>query len=129
VIRPAEPIMDIVPLHDAMVVEAMISPSDIAHVHPGDDARVRLPGLNRATTPEWAGRVITVAADRSESSEPRQSWYLVQIALDRGAGGQNPADLKSGLPAEVHIAHGSRTLLSYLTKPLSDQFARAFRDN
>ncbi len=128
VIRPAEPIMDIVPDHDTMVVEAMISPADIGHVHKSDRASVRLPGLNRATTPEWTGRVITVATDRSETIEPKQAWYVVQIMLDRGGPDHNTADLKSGMPAEVHIASGPRTLLSYLSKPLRDQFARAFRE-
>ena len=126
VIRPAEPVMDIVPDHDAMVVEARISPADIDHVHPGDIARVRLSGLNRAATPELAGRVIYVAADRTDNVEHGQAWYQVQIALDRRPGGT--PDLKSGLPAEVHIASGSRSLLSYLIRPLRDQFARAFRD-
>ena len=126
VIRPAEPVMDIVPDHDAMVVEARISPADIDHVHPGDIARVRLSGLNRAATPELAGRVIYVAADRTDNVEHGQAWYQVQIALDRRPGGT--PDLKSGLPAEVHIASGSRSLLSYLIRPLRDQLARAFRD-
>lgn len=128
ILRAAEPIMEIVPDHDAMVVEAMISPADITRVHQGDEARVRLPGLNRATTPEWPGRVITIATDRSDSPDQKQAWYLVRISLDRGARGFDQTDLKSGMPAEVHIANGRRSLLSYLIKPLRDQFARAFRD-
>jgi HlyD family secretion protein len=129
VIRPAEPIMDIVPDHDAMVVEAMISPADIDHVRTGVAARVRLSSFSRAATPELPGRVIYVATDRSENAEQKQAYYLVRIALDPSAVAQAHIDLKSGMPAEVHIATGSRSLLSYLMKPLRDQFARAFRDN
>jgi HlyD family secretion protein len=129
VIRPAEPIMEIVPDHDAMVVEAMISPVDIDHVHTGDAVRVRLSSFNRAATPELPGRVIYVATDRSENADLKQVYYLVHIAFDPAALAQAHLDLKSGMPAEVHIASGSRSLLSYLMKPLRDQFARAFRDN
>jgi len=129
VIRPAEPIMEIVPDHDAMLVEAMISPADIDHVHMGGEARVRLSGSGRAATPELPGRVIYVATDRSDNAEQKQAYYLVQIAFDPAALAQSHPDLKSGMPAEVHISSGSRSLLSYLIKPLRDQFARAFRDN
>jgi HlyD family secretion protein len=129
VIRPAEPIMEIVPDHDAMVVEAMISPTDIDHVRTGQSARVRLSSFNRATSPDLPGRVIYVATDRSENTELKQTYYLVHIAFDPVALARAKLDLKSGMPAEVHIASGSRSLLSYLMKPLRDQFARAFRDN
>jgi HlyD family secretion protein len=128
VIRPAEPILEIVPDHDAMVVEVMISPAQIDHVHTGLDARVHLPGANRATTPDLPGVVIYVATDRSENVETKQVYYLATVAFDRAAPARAGIDLKSGMPAEVHIATGSRTLLSYLLRPLRDQFARAFRD-
>jgi HlyD family secretion protein len=128
VVRPAEPVMEIVPDHDAMLVEARISPADIDHVHIGDAARVRLSGLNRAATPELDGHVIYIAADRSDNAELKQVWYVVQIALERDPRARTPPVPKNGLPAEVHIASISRSLLSYLIKPLRDQLARAFRD-
>jgi len=129
VIRAAEPIMEIVPDHDAMEIEAMVSPGDIDHVHLGQDARVRLASFSRAATPELAGKVTYVATDRTENAEAKQAYYLVHIALDRATVAREALDLKSGMPAEVHIASGSRSLLSYVIKPLRDQFARAFRDN
>jgi len=129
VIRPAEPILEIVPDHDAMVVEAMISPAQIDQVRAGLDARIRLPGLNRAATPELPGRVIYVATDRTENADTHQVYYLARVAIDPAALAQPGFALKSGMPAEVHIAAGRRSLLSYLMKPLRDQFARAFRDS
>jgi HlyD family secretion protein len=129
VIRPAEPILEIVPDHDAMVVEAMISPAQIDQVRAGLDARIRLPGLNRAATPELPGRVIYVATDRTENADTHQVYYLARVAIDPSALAQPGFALKSGMPAEVHIAAGRRSLLSYLMKPLRDQFARAFRDS
>jgi HlyD family secretion protein len=128
VIRPAEPILEIVPDHDAMVVEAMINPAQIDQVRAGLDARIRLPGLNRAATPELPGRVIYVATDRTENPDTHQAYYLARVAIDPAALARAGFALKSGMPAEVHIAAGRRSLLSYLMKPLRDQFARAFRD-
>ena len=129
VIRPAEPILEIVPDHAAMVVEAMISPTQIDKIRAGLDARIRLSGTSRATTPDLPGRVINVATDRTENPETKQAYYLATIAFDPAALAGEQIELKSGMPAEVHIATGHRTLLSYLLRPLRDQFARAFRDN
>ena len=129
VIRPAEPIMEIVPDHEAMEIEAMVSPADIDHVRTGQDARIRFAGFNRTATPEIAGKVTYVATDRTENADMKQAYYLVHVALDHAMLVREGLDLKSGMPAEVHIASGSRSLLSYVFKPLRDQFARAFRDN
>jgi len=129
VIRPAEPIMEIVPDRDVMVVEAAISPADIDQVIKGQTARVRFSAFNRAATPEIAGKVVYVATDRTENQEARASFYMVRIAVDQAAITHERLDLRSGMPAEVYIQTGSRSLLSYVTKPLRDQFTRAFRDN
>lgn len=129
VIRPAEPIMEIVPDQDLMVVETSISPVDIDQVRVGQSARIRFSSFNRAATPEILGQVIYVATDRSDNPEARQSFYMVRVAIDQKALARERLDLRSGMPAEVYIQTGRRTLLSYLTKPLRDQFARAFRDN
>jgi HlyD family secretion protein len=129
VVHPAEPIMEIVPDTGAMVVEAMIRPGDIDQVRTGQAARVRFTAFNLPSTPEIAGKVTYVATDRSEDAENRAAFYTVRIAIDQQALKTEDLTLRSGMPAEVHIATGSRSMLSYITKPLRDQFARAFRDN
>jgi HlyD family type I secretion membrane fusion protein len=129
VVRPAEPIMDIVPDADRMVVEASISPADIDQVRMGQTARVRFTTFNRADTPELYGKVSYVATDRSSNAEGNQSFFRVRIAVDQAQLKAERLDLRSGMPAEVHIHTGNRSMLSYITKPLRDQFARAFRDN
>jgi HlyD family secretion protein len=129
VVRPAEPIMEIVPDTGAMVVEAMIRPGDIDQVRTGQSARVRFTAFNLPSTPEIAGKVTYVATDRSEDAENHAAFYTVRIAIDQQALKTEDLTLRSGMPAEVHIATGSRSMLSYITKPLRDQFARAFRDN
>ncbi|WP_028657453.1 HlyD family type I secretion periplasmic adaptor subunit [Novosphingobium sp. B-7] len=129
VVRPAEPIMEIVPDHDVMVVEASVSPADIDQVRVGQAARVRFSAFNRAATPEIPGRVIYVATDRTDNQETRQAYYTVRIAVDQAAVAREGLALRSGMPAETYIETGNRSLLSYVTKPLRDQFMRAFRDN
>lgn len=129
VVRPAEPIMEIVPDKDVMVVEAMISPADVDQVLKGQNARVRFSAFNRAATPEIPGKVVYVATDRTENTEARSSYYMVRIEVDQARVKKEGLDLRSGMPAEVYIETGSRSLLSYITKPLRDQFTRAFRDN
>jgi HlyD family secretion protein len=80
----AEPIMEIVPDHDVMVVEASIDPTTStrsAWARP----RVRFTAFNRAATPEIPGRVIYVATDRTDNQETRQAFYTVRIAVDQAA--------------------------------------------
>lgn len=129
VIRPAEPIMEIVPDEDAMVVETSVSPADIDQVRAGQRARIHFTSFNRATTPEFAGKVVYVAADRTENSEAHQSYFMVRVQIDQEVLRRERLSLRSGMPAEVYIETGSRSMLSYITKPLRDQFMRAFRDN
>lgn len=129
VVKPAEPIMEIVPDADQLVVETLISPDDVDQLRLGQKAVVRFPSLNRAATPEVDGRVQYVAADRSENPEARQSFFLVRIAIDQRRVVRQGLNLRSGTPAEVQIQTGNRSLLSYMFKPLRDQFARAFRDD
>ena len=129
VIPPAQPILRIVP-QGPLEVEARIPPTGIDQLHKGQSARIGFPAFNRQTTPEIHGTLDFVSAERIDDPQTRQSYYIVRIALP-------PAELQRldglklvpGMPAEVYLETGSRSLLSYLFKPLSDQFARAFREN
>lgn len=130
VVRPAEVIMEIVPDSDELMVEAGVSPTDIDQVHVGQKARIRFSGFNSTATPEIHGKVVTVAADRSTDAEGKQAFYPVRVAIDDAEMRRYPEmRLRPGVPAEVFIETGNRTMISYITKPLRDQFERAFRDN
>jgi HlyD family secretion protein len=67
--------------------------------------------------------------DTSEKAELRSAFYVVRIAVNQAAISREALNLRSGMPAEVYIETGSRSLISYVLKPLRDQFNRAFRDN
>lgn len=129
VVRPAETIMEIVPQDDRLVFNGLVQPTDIDRIRVGQPARVRLTAFNQATTPELEGEVIFVSADPVSDNETGLRFFRVRVALSRSA--QQTAtgmQLVSGMPAELFIETGSRSMLSFITKPLMDQFARAFRN-
>jgi len=134
VISPGEPIMLIVPNNDVLVVEAKVSPNDIDHVKPGSPAFVRFSAFNQRTTPEFEGRVARVSADLARdqngaSSSNMPPYFTARIAFAKAEASKlAELNLIPGMPAEVHIRTGDRTMLSYLVKPLTDQFAVAFRE-
>lgn len=129
VIRPAEPIMEIVPDGEQKVVEVAVPPEDVDQVRAGQVAYVRFTSFNMANTPQLRGQVTYVATDRTDSADGRHSYYAVRVTIDPAQLRAARLDLRSGMPAETHIETTSRSLLSYMFKPLRDQFARAFTDN
>ncbi|MEO0871124.1 MAG: HlyD family type I secretion periplasmic adaptor subunit [Pseudomonadota bacterium] len=130
VVRPAETIAEIVPQSDQLVFNGLVMPSDIDRVAVGQPARIRLSALNQATTPELMGEVSFVSADPITLEATGARMFRVRVALpSEGVELAEGVELVTGMPAELFIETGSRSMLSYLTKPLIDQFARAFRDD
>lgn len=128
VLAPRDTLMLVVPQGDALTIEARVAATDIDQVYAGQSTMLRFPGLNQRTTPEVSGHVQRVGADLTVEPQSGQSYYLVRIALaDAGLEALAPK-LVPGMPAEVMIQTGTRTALSYLVKPVSDQLARAFRE-
>lgn len=127
VVRAAEPIMEIVPEGELTVIEAMASPADVDQLAAGQSARIRFTAFSYSATPEIPGTVTYVATDRSTDQATGMPFFTVRIAIDLAEVETEGLELRSGMPAEVFISTGSRTLLSYLTRPLRDQFERSFR--
>jgi HlyD family secretion protein len=129
VITPAEVLMLLVPDDDTLAIEARLGADKVDQVHVGQTAHVRMSAFNQRTTPELAGIVELVSADIVRDPQSGATYYSVRIAL--------PADevrrlgdlrLIPGMPAEVFLETESRTMLSYLFKPLTDQLLRMFRE-
>jgi len=129
VVTPAEVLMLLVPDGDTLAIEARLSADKVDQVHVGQTAHVRMSAFNQRTTPELAGIVELVSADIVRDTQSGATYYDVRIAL--------PADevrrlgslrLIPGMPAEVFLETESRTMLSYLFKPLTDQLSRMFRE-
>ncbi|MEA2830853.1 MAG: rane fusion protein type secretion system [Bradyrhizobium sp.] len=127
VIRAGDPIMEVVPDSDDLQIEARLQPNDIDHVRTGQKAFVRFSAFNQRVTPQLLGVVSYVSADTSRDQQTNASYFTVRVALSdeerrRLAGLQ----LVPGMPAEVFMQTGSRTMMSYLLKPIADQMQRAF---
>jgi len=127
VIRAGDAIMEVVPDSDDLQIEARLQPNDIDQVRKGQQAFVRFSAFNQRVTPQLIGQVSYVSPDTTRDQQTSTSYFTVRIMLPeeerrRLAGLQ----LSSGMPAEVFMQTGSRTMLSYLFKPILDQFQRAF---
>ena len=130
VITPGETIMLIVPKTDKLMVEAKVNPRDIDQVQVGQETMLRFPEFNTRTTPEIKGSVMQVSADTTTDQRTGQSYYTVRIAMPVKELEQLGKGVKliPGMPVEAYVQTGERTVMSYLTKPLADQFMRAFRE-
>ncbi len=129
VVTAAETIMTVVPADEKLTVEARVAPVDVDQVHVGRATRLRFSAFNHRTTPEFGGRIVQVSADVSTDPKTGQQYYVSRIEVDEDAK-KTLADFEliPGMPVEVFVPTGQRTALSYLIKPIEDQFARTFRE-
>ena len=131
VIRPAEPVLFIVPQDRPLVIAAQVDPIHIDQVFVGQDVTLRFSALDQRTTPELLGQVTQLSADAFEDEATRASFYRAEIILSEGQQALLPegAALIPGMPVESFIRTDDRTPLAYLVKPLTDYFSRAFRES
>lgn len=126
VVRAATPLLDIVPSVSDLVVEAQVSPNDIDRIAIGKLADIRFSAFNSATTPVIEGRVTSVSADRLTNEKSGAPYYLARVSVTQ-AGAQKLGDRKllSGMPADVLINTGERTMLQYLMQPARNVIAQS----
>jgi len=124
-----EPIMLIVPESDKLIVEAKVAPQDIDQHHVGQSAVLRFMAFNQRTTPEIDGVLSRISADAVTDQRTGGTYYTIRIALAAKEIAQlGEVKLVPGMPVEAFVRTGERKVISYLMKPLTDQFARAFRE-
>jgi epimerase transport system membrane fusion protein len=130
VVTPGQPILDIVPEREALVIEGRVSPADIDRVREGLDATIRFSGFSREIVPRVAGKVTNVSADRLVDDKTGASFFLARVEIDAADLERlRHVALQAGMPAEVMINTGSRTLLAYLWEPIGNSMARSFRED
>ncbi|HYG88268.1 MAG TPA: HlyD family type I secretion periplasmic adaptor subunit [Azospirillum sp.] len=119
VISPGEPLLSLVPANAELLLEARVAPTDIDEVHAGLRARVHLLAYKSRALPSAEGTVRDVSADRLEDAHTRLPYYLVRVAVERSS---LPPEVRltPGMPADVLIVTGARTLLGYLMQPFVD---------
>src|SRR5690606_38179994 len=107
-----------------------ISPNDIDRVSAGKLADIRFSAFNSSTTPVIEGVLEQISADSLIDQNTGQSYYLGRIAItSKGLQDLGQQNLLPGMPAEVLINTGSRTLLSYLLQPASNWMARSLTED
>ena len=129
VVTPGETLMQIVPEKDALVVEARISPTDIDQVHLGQAAIITFSAFSQRTTPQIDGHVVAVSPDLIQDPKTGVAYFTARVAPDPGQL-ERLGELKllPGMPAEVFIRTGDRTVMTFLLKPLADQIRHTFRE-
>ena len=129
VITAGQVVMEIVPDSDELLVEAHLQPNDVDQVRVGQATLVRFSAFNQRTTPQLSGVLSYVSADLTHDQQGNTSYYTVRVTLpDEQRRRLDGLQLISGMPAEVFVQTGSRTMMSYLLKPIREQLGRAFNE-
>ncbi len=130
VVGPGQPILDIVPANEKIVVVARLKANDVDVVYQNLPAEIRLTPYKARTMPMLHGTVREVSPDAIYDDKTNTLYYETQIVLDANELGRlKDVRLVSGMPAEVFINLGSRSLFQYLMQPVFDSFQRAFRES
>ncbi len=131
VIRPADPVLYLVPQDRPLVIAAQVEPIHIDKLFVDQDVSLRFSSLDQRTTPELFGEVTQISADAFEDESSRIRYYRAEIVLKEGEIDRLPegSTLIPGMPVEAFIRTEDRTPLAYLVKPFTDYFAKAFRES
>lgn len=129
VVRPGEPLMELVPLDDQLLVEAQIRPQDIAFLHPGQHATVKVTAYDYSIYGMLEGEVVDISADTLENDRG-ESFYRVRVRTEQTGlekGGQ-VLPIIPGMTATVDILTGNKTVMDYLLKPFIKASRSALRE-
>ncbi|QDC11420.1 HlyD family type I secretion periplasmic adaptor subunit [Oceanicola sp. D3] len=130
VVRPADPVLFLVPQDRPLVIAARVEPIHVDQVFAGQPVVLRFPAFDSRTTPELLGQVVQVSADAFTDERSQITYYRAEIRLNEGEMGKL-ADkaIIPGMPVDSYIRTDDRTPLAYLVKPLTDYFNKAFRES
>ncbi|MEP1328080.1 HlyD family type I secretion periplasmic adaptor subunit [Pseudophaeobacter sp.] len=130
VIRPADPVLYLVPQDRPLVIAAQVAPTDIDQIFVGQDVTLRFSALDQRQTPELFGKVSLVSADAFQDQNNGISYYRAEIELNESELSRLPegAILLPGMPVESFIRTRDRSPIGYFLKPLTDYFVKAFRE-
>lgn len=131
VLRPADDVMALIPQDRPLVLVVNIEPIHIDQIYIQQPATLRFPAFSAQDTPELFGYVSKVSADAFTDENTGANYYRAEVALNEGEAARLPQDvtLLPGMPVEAYIRTSDRTPITYLVKPLSDYFNRAFRED
>lgn len=131
VVKPGDTLAEVIPVADNLILSAKVNPTDINNVAVGQTAEVRFPAFAYRHLPAIFGRVRSVSADSlvDNESQTHEQYYGATIIIDQKT---IPAEIKGsfvpGMPAEVVIITGERTLLQYLIGPFVQRLTKGMRE-
>ncbi len=129
VVQPGEPMMYLVPEDTPLLIAARVDAIHVDQLYAGQEVALRFPAFNQRETPEIDGHVVNVSADALTDQNTGFTYYRAEVAPDDGQIERlNGQELLPGMPAEALIKTDERTPMSYLVKPVTDYFNRAFRE-
>jgi HlyD family secretion protein len=129
VIRPGEPMMEIVPANEKLVIHAQLPTVEIEHIREGLTAEIRFPAFHSRRIPVILGTLDSVSHDRLVDEATKQPYFLGIVSLDKVTVPEEyRGKIIAGMPAEIIIPTGERTAFSYLVSPLMDSMRRGFRE-
>jgi HlyD family type I secretion membrane fusion protein len=127
VVKPADIVGEIVPEDAALEVEARVQPKDMAVIHTGQDAKVKISALAATNSDPLLAKVTYVAADSSQDERSGERFFQVRVALKKdAASAPRLREVAIGMTGDVYLQAEPRTFLSYLVRPVRDSLARAF---
>lgn len=133
VIRPGDPIMDIVPSTDVLVVRAKVMPFDVDRIVAGDSVEIRVPQFVRFELRPITGTVRSISRDSIQETPgpagPAQPYFAVEVAVDRASIPDEIRDrMSAGMTVDAIIRTQERTVLSYLAAPIRNRLAKSMRE-
>jgi HlyD family secretion protein len=129
VVKAGDTIAELIPAGEELVVAAQVSPLDIDSVAVGQKAEIRFASLSRRQAPTVFGEVQSVSADALPNEATKQTYYLARIVINRAdVPAAVAAKLTPGMPADVLIVTGERSMLDYLVGPLRSALSKGMRE-
>jgi len=129
VLTPGQTVLEIVPAHDALVLSVEIKPSDIDEVAPGQQVTVHLLAYRQRYQIKLSGVLKQISPDEIEDKIRQVKFYKGIVELDQAELARTGADLVPGMPVQVMIETGERTVMAYFLDPLLRTYEYALRDN
>lgn len=130
VIQPGMDLVEIVPIDDQLLIEAQIRPADIAFLHPGQKAMVKLTAYDFSIYGGLEAELEHISADSITNEEDGENYYMIRLRTKKNYLERNGVKLSiiAGMTADVDILTGKKTVLDYLLKPILKAKERALKE-
>jgi adhesin transport system membrane fusion protein len=130
VVKPGEPLVEIVPTDDALLIEAQIKPADIAFMRPGQKALVKITAFDFATYGGLEGRVDYISPDAVKDERTGETHYTIRVRTDKSTiqTADGPQPISAGMIADVDVLGAKRSVLDYILSPIKDVGGKALRE-